>query len=110
MRTRILLCAASVLLAFSAQAADQFLADRHQAKGVKCEQCHVDGPGKPVTMATCLACHGGSYSKLAASTTKGEVNFHDTHVGEANCSDCHHGHKASRLVCNECHDMKAKVP
>jgi hypothetical protein len=34
MRTRILLCAASVLLAFSAQAADQFLADRHQAKGL----------------------------------------------------------------------------
>jgi fumarate reductase flavoprotein subunit len=112
MKGRVLLCAFAALAALSAQAfaADAFLADRHQAKSVACDACHADGPGKKVSMETCLKCHGGSYKKLAASTAKGNINFHDTHVGEANCTDCHQGHKKPRLVCDECHEFKVRVP
>ena len=112
MTARLYVCLASVLFALSAQtfAADAFLADRHQAKGLKCDACHTAAPAKGVTLETCLKCHGGTYQKLAASTRKGEVNFHETHMGDTPCSECHKGHKASSLVCNECHDLKVKVP
>ena len=63
---------AGVFLASPVLAADQhFLADRHVAKGVKCESCHNPGApsSKNVTPQNCLKCHGGSYEKPWFSLT-----------------------------------------
>lgn len=74
---------AGVFLASPVLAADQhFLADRHVAKGVKCESCHNPGApsSKNVTPQNCLKCHGGSYEKLAEQTAGGDINYHNTHL------------------------------
>lgn len=93
-------------------ASQNYLADRHQAKGIKCEACHTATPPTAANASkdNCLKCHGGSYAELAKKTDGGDLNFHDTHLGEISCMDCHHGHKASTLICDQCHEFKAKVP
>lgn len=89
----------------------KYLADRHAAKQVPCEACHGKGtPNGQIQMDNCLKCHGGTYEKLAAQTDGGDINYHDTHMGQINCIECHQGHKPSRLVCDQCHEFKAKVP
>lgn len=104
--TVLLLLAASAASA----SADGFLSDRHAAKGVACSSCHPDSASKNVPQKNCLSCHGNSYPTLAEQTDKGDMNYHDTHLGEIACSDCHRGHSASVLACNQCHQFKVKVP
>jgi fumarate reductase flavoprotein subunit len=90
-------------------AADQeFLADRHKAKGVPCEGCHKDTPPKAVEMKTCLGCHG-DYKALAAKTQHVEPNPHASHEGELACGACHHGHKPGEDYCARCHSFGYKV-
>ena len=104
---------AGVFLASPVLAADQhFLADRHVAKGVKCESCHNPGAAssKNVTPQNCLKCHGGSYEKLAEQTAGGDINYHNTHLGPIACTECHQGHKPPKLVCDQCHEFSVKVP
>jgi len=92
-------------------AAGDFLADRHAQLGVKCAQCHSEKvPAKAPAMQKCLVCHGGSYEELAKLTEKKEINPHYTHIGDKECVVCHKGHKASELICNDCHKFKIKVP
>ena len=92
----------------SAQAV--FLGDRHKNLGVDCSGCHKEDPPKQnVPMAVCLGCHG-DYPKLAERTDKITPNPHDSHLGEIDCGQCHHAHKASVLVCAGCHLMDMKVP
>ena len=62
----------------TAIAADGFLADRHGAKGVKCEMCHVTATGGKLKMVdegkheVCVQCHG-FYDKVVQLTeTKDE--------------------------------------
>lgn len=91
--------------------APTFLADRHTAKQIACEACHGQGqPSGEIQTDKCLACHGGSYAKLAEKTAGGDINYHETHMGEINCIECHQGHKPARLVCDQCHEFKATVP
>ena len=87
-----------------------FLGDKHKNMGVDCSGCHKeDPPEQNVPMAACLGCHG-DYPKVAAKTNKLDPNPHDSHLGEIECGQCHHAHKASVLVCAGCHDMDMKVP
>lgn len=103
-----LVAAALTLPAF---AADQtFLADRHVAKGLKCESCHGTGAKDAVSKETCLKCHGGSYAALAKTTDGGDINPHETHLGEPECNQCHSGHKKPRLICDQCHEFDMRVP
>ncbi len=102
------LAAALMSSAFAADA--PMMADRHMARGLKCDSCHAGGTPGPVPMNTCLACHGGSYKALAAKTDKADINPHDTHLENADCSQCHSGHKKPQLVCDQCHEFKMQVP
>lgn len=88
------------------------LADRHASRGIKCNSCHTQEPPstKNTGMKNCLACHGSTYAILAKRTAKKEINFHDTHVGEVECKECHNGHKPSQLLCDQCHEFPTKVP
>jgi len=87
-----------------------FLIDKHVAAGVACAKCHTQGTATPPTMATCLSCHGGTYAKLAEMTAKDEPNPHASHQGEVDCDQCHHVHKASVTLCNQCHTYDMKTP
>jgi fumarate reductase flavoprotein subunit len=87
-----------------------FLGDKHKNMGVDCSGCHKEDPPKQnVPMAVCLGCHG-DYPKVAEKTKKLDPNPHDSHLGEIECGQCHHAHKASVLVCAGCHEMDMKVP
>ncbi len=99
------------LLGAESSSAAGFLADRHAARGAACASCHKDGPASAVDMTECLACHGGSYAKLAQRTDKSDINPHETHLGEAQCTACHAGHRAPQLACDNCHEFPdIKVP
>lgn len=101
---RVVLSSLALAIATSCFAADDFLADRHAKKGIACNMCHVKSPTEKPVMGDCLKCHGGSYAELAKRTDKGDLNMHETHLGEAQCSECHSGHKQPRLVCDSCHE------
>ena len=93
--------------------ADAFLADTHAKKQINCEACHgtggaaVDDNEQPVNM-NCIKCHGAS-SELAKKAT-GHINPHKSHLGEINCTTCHHGHALSKAYCLNCHDFAMNIP
>ena len=66
----------------------------------------VDDNEQPVNM-NCVKCHG-TLADLAKKAT-GHINPHKSHLGEINCTTCHHGHVASRPYCLNCHDFKMKI-
>ena len=87
-----------------------FLIDKHIAAKVTCAQCHTENTATPPTVATCLTCHGGSYAKLAAMTENDKPNPHSSHRGDVPCDQCHHVHKASETLCNQCHTYDMTTP
>ena len=101
------------LMAANSVSAADFGADRHVARGLKCETCHgpdMKNPNYP-DEKTCLQCHGGSYAALAKQTESDDITPHDTHLGEAQCVTCHQGHKLPRLSCDSCHEFEdIRVP
>ena len=103
-------CALAAVCASTFAAEQPMLADRHVARGSTCKSCHPSGTPGPVDIKTCLGCHGGSYAKLAERTDEADINPHDTHIGEADCSQCHSGHKKPQLVCDQCHEFQMRVP
>lgn len=117
---RLTYCLVSVALFAATQilyAQQQFLADRHAARSVSCEGCHVT-KGKPEInkdekgREACVACHG-YYPEMIKRTEKPgeEVNPHDQHDGELPCTECHKGHKPGVNYCEECHGTFVfKVP
>ena len=82
-------------VATPAAAKGSMLADMHTAKQVGCEACHgtvgnvVDDNEQPVN-ANCVKCHI-THSNVGKKTT-GHINPHKSHLGEINCTTCHHGH------------------
>jgi len=87
-----------------------FLIDKHMKANVDCAKCHTQSTATPPTMVTCLSCHGGTYEKLAAMTEKDMPNPHASHRGDVDCDQCHHVHKASETVCNQCHTYDMTTP
>jgi hypothetical protein len=87
-----------------------FLIDKHVAASMSCAQCHMPNTASPPTTATCLSCHGGTYEKLAAVTAKDEPNPHASHRGDVDCAECHHVHKVSVTLCNQCHTYDMTTP
>jgi len=56
----------------------------------------------------CLRCHEhGSYEELIQRTEELELNPHESHYGEMECSICHKVHRASEDYCAQCHDPVA---
>jgi fumarate reductase flavoprotein subunit len=92
--------------------ASAFLADMHAKKQVNCDSCHgtggnvVDDNEQPVN-GNCIKCHGtlADVGKKAA----GHINPHKSHLGEINCTVCHHGHAASQIYCLNCHDFAMNI-
>jgi hypothetical protein len=110
----VLWFAAVFLVTCSAASAQDFMADRHLKRGATCADCHgtsVPSPGALVDMSSCLKCHG-SYDKVAALTQSlGGRNPHDAHIGQLDCTVCHHGHSEPVLYCSNCHtDLNLKTP
>lgn len=55
------------------------------------------------------SCHNMAKSDLTDATANLERNPHSWHHSEYTCSDCHKSHRASVMVCTQCHD-DAQVP
>jgi RecJ-like exonuclease len=117
----VLLCAAvgfgagaMAQKAKSAAATPVVAMDKHAAKGIACQNCHVNAKKpQPVAMDKCLTCHGDGKAVAKRTANSKPTNPHDTrHFGtEADCNSCHHQHKASESLCADCHpNFKFKVP
>lgn len=106
MKTKLLLALAALSLgAFSVQAQVPPLADRHVAKSMGCESCHLVKKPEPfaeVPAENCLKCHP---RQMLVSKFKqlGPRNPHKNHLGETDCDICHKGHSASSVYCDQCH-------
>jgi fumarate reductase flavoprotein subunit len=91
------------------QAGKTLLADLHKAAYVECTDCH--GKGKAVVVDdgekqvnfNCVVCHGDLAKVAEKGKEKGHVNAHSSHLGQINCTACHHGHERSEAYCNKCH-------
>ena len=85
----------------------KFLAGAHGQKGVGCVSCHdsktVDDSERAINQK-CTSCHG-DLAKVATRTA-GDINPHQSHLGQINCTACHTGHEASVAYCSNCHDFK----
>ena len=115
MKTHFLLLAALMtgLALQSAAAADQqFLADRHVARGLACESCHT--PDMKVKQSgdydVCVDCHGDYAAMIAKTEGRHQVNPHAQHEGALPCTECHKGHKQSVNYCGGCHSYIYEVP
>ena len=125
--TGVLLSLFAMTAAYNVSAAeksDQFLAQRHMAKGLKCTSCHGDANNPKIETDRCLKCHGG-WEGLAKKTYKKSIyaggpglylddaNPHDNHLGHMSCDNCHKGHSESKeenSVCYKCHTFGWKIP
>jgi hypothetical protein len=60
---------------------------------------------------SCLSCHEhGSYAEIAQRTEELELNPHDSHYGQMECSICHKVHGTSEDYCAPCHGPVATGP
>ncbi|MCD8554775.1 cytochrome c3 family protein [Seleniivibrio sp.] len=104
----VFIFAAALALVFTANANE--LKGKHKEAAVACADCHkTDTPDKPAPVTSCKECHGG-YAEVKELTKGGEVNPHDSHLGEVDCRDCHKIHAQSQLVCASCHNFELIVP
>ena len=62
-----------------------------------------------VTFCLTSGCHELTKSELTNETADMARNPHSWHHFEYDCSDCHKSHRASVMVCTQCHD-DAEVP
>jgi len=84
-------------------ASGAFLADRHEAAGIGCAECHGKDREALIPNRVCLACHE-SFEKLAARTEDMRLNPHRSpHFKDLECTSCHVGHKSDANFCRDCH-------
>lgn len=108
---KFLVCALAMFCATATCMAANFTADRHVARGINCQMCHVKADKSiPVRQQQCLTCHGQNYAAMAEKTKDIKPNPHYNHYGDRDCSTCHKGHQASVLTCNTCHQFDLKTP
>lgn len=83
-----------------------FTADRHKKNNIKCAGCHKeDQPKTAAPENACITCHQ-SMEKVAERTKDFEKNPHRNHLVESSevaCTQCHQGHKADVVICENCH-------
>lgn len=101
---------------FNSWSSSVFLDALHAKKNTTCTGCH--GNFLPISEATvengrCLSCHGG-LEQLAAKTSPMQFpdrNPHKSHLGEIDCTVCHHAHRESEVYCLGCHKaFQMKIP
>jgi len=84
----------------------------HEAKAVDCAACHgknqVVDDNETIVNTKCIECHGPLPEM--AKKGKGHINAHKSHLGQINCTVCHHGHVASRPYCLGCHSFNMPIP
>lgn len=86
----------------------KFIAASHAGNDISCSSCHDDDMfeiGTEIDNETCFSCHE-SYEALAEQTKNivvPEQNPHKSHLGEMDCTVCHHVHSRSRSYCLQCH-------
>jgi len=86
----------------------KFLAASHANSNVSCNDCHEEDMfeiGTEIENEKCFSCHE-SYAALAEQTINivvEEQNPHKSHLGEMDCTVCHHVHSPSRSYCLQCH-------
>jgi hypothetical protein len=86
--------------------------NKHDARGVSCEQCHgTTAPtSAPLSNKACIECH--KQADLVKATAKYDdvkhksQNPHESHLHGASCFVCHKNHSNSVLYCDECHQPK----
>lgn len=102
----------------------ELLSHKHANADIKCIDCHDNSIGDKIheTWAyvsddfddpldkrnfgneMCLKCH--KLDDIKAKTNYGQVNPHDSHLGDLVCSDCHKMHAKSKTACSECHSFE----
>jgi hypothetical protein len=83
----------------------------HRLSGISCSSCHETAQpvkGAPDTQK-CVSCHP-EYKKGPLQANSDLQNPHDSHMGDLDCSLCHHQHKKSENFCSTCHYWKYVVP
>lgn len=97
-------------------AGSAFLDATHGKAGVSCAGCHGGGvpeTGSSVANDRCLACHGpmDALAAKSAPAVHADRNPHQSHLGEIDCTVCHHAHAASEIYCLHCHPkFEMKLP
>lgn len=81
---------------------EHYTAKVHIRGGLTCNDCHGEGPKKPVEQERCRQCHG-DYKDLAALTADYDPNPHNNHTANLNCTLCHHMHRLEEVYCQRCH-------
>jgi hypothetical protein len=93
---------------FLSWASSQYMDNLHAKAGVDCVGCH----GKDLARADdtvenprCLECHGPmeTLAKKAEPKDFSDRNPHKSHLGDINCTVCHHAHGESKVYCLDCH-------
>ncbi|MBJ6749237.1 flavocytochrome c [Geomonas sp. Red421] len=116
MSSRIGIVLAALLVLISATVTwaggSEPLAKLHEGKAT-CADCHgsskkisVDDSEKGVNK-NCVGCHG-TLAEMGKKSQE-EVNPHKSHLGDINCTACHHGHTASWAYCLSCHPFDMKI-
>jgi Cytochrome c3 len=89
----------------------RFIATYHLKPGIRvlCFDCHQEEKPtkKAVASESCMVCHG-DYPAMRALTKDVKPSPHDSHMGEVPCTECHCGHKPSKVVCLDCHEGEYK--
>jgi len=99
---------------FQSWTSSQYSDHHHARAGVVCTSCHGKNLPKTddsVENSRCLECHGPMDKLVKKSERKdfADRNPHKSHLGDVNCTVCHHEHSASKVYCLSCHqkfDMK----
>lgn len=105
--------ASTPLVDLKANAPD-FLADSHHDRQINCKDCHANGNGfdlddnESVENARCIGCHG-TLTQLADKEQL-PISIHLSHLGEINCTTCHHAHTYSQAYCGNCHFFQTQIP
>jgi Cytochrome c3 len=94
-----------------------YLAGLHGARqNLTCTACHagqlIPDDNERVLNTQCVTCHG-SGAEMAVKTRNrhGNINVHESHLGNIACTVCHQGHAESKAYCVTCHtNFDLKIP
>lgn len=101
---------------FELRKSSSWLDATHAQNAVTCKDCHGNTmPESDITVENeiCLGCHGSfdELAQLTVNTVCAEKNPHKSHLGEIDCTVCHHAHDSSEAYCLKCHsNFKMGIP